>query len=89
MTLREYVLKAEGYRAAQYALDCRLRLLCFVTAKPHLKDQHLSIYNFMPLDGDPTPAEIARIQQENLEIENAKAQEFRAELLKRYGYGGV
>lgn len=43
----------------------------------------------MPLAGDPSPEEIKRIEAENLERENQKAREFKNELLKRFGYGGV
>lgn len=90
MTYREYELKREGYIRSQYGADQRLRFLAYTTAKPYLKDQNLSIYDFMPLEGDPTPEEIARIQQENLEKEMAQAKIDREKVLTTFrNYGRV
>ena len=35
----------EGWRQA--------RMVSFMALKPHLKDQNLSMYDFLPLPGDP------------------------------------
>lgn len=31
------------------------RLVAYLSLKPHLKEQNLSMYDFMPLPGDPKP----------------------------------
>lgn len=82
LTFREYQLKREGYLRSQYDADSRLRFLAYAVAKPYLKDQSMSIYEFMPLNGDPTPEQIAQIQQENLEKEMIQARAIKDEIMK-------
>lgn len=89
LTFREYELKRAGYIRGQYDADSRLRFLVYAVAKPYLKDQSMSIYEFMPLAGDPTPEQIARIQQENLEKEMAEARIIKDEIMKAVRNGGV
>lgn len=49
----------------------------------------MSIYEFMPLQGDPTPEQIQRIQQEDFEKEMAKARVMKDEIMKAVRNGGV
>lgn len=73
MTYRDYLLMSEGYNDKQQDVDHKVRLLAYMVVKPYLKDQKTSIYEFMPLPGDPTPEEIAAIEQANLEKEMQEA----------------
>jgi hypothetical protein len=53
-------------------------------AKPYLKDQDTSPYEFWPLDGDPTPEEINKEQQERFEKEAEEAQITRERILTKF-----
>jgi hypothetical protein len=59
-------------------------MLTFTIAKPYLKDQDMTAYDFWPLDGDPTPEEIQKEQQERLERETENAREFRERILNKH-----
>lgn len=59
-------------------------MLTFTIAKPYLKDQEMTAYDFWPLDGDPTAEEIQKEQQERLEREMENAREFRERILKKH-----
>jgi hypothetical protein len=48
-------LNMEGWRQA--------RFIAYMIAKPNLVDQHMSIWNFMPLAGDPTPEELIEMKR--------------------------
>lgn len=63
----------DGYNEKQRNIDRRLRLLCYITAKPYLKNQDTTVYEFMPVDGDPSPEELEAIENANLEKEMQKA----------------
>lgn len=49
----------------------------------------MSIYEFMPLAGDPTPEQIAQIQQENFEKEMAEARIMYDQTMKAVRNGRV
>lgn len=51
------------------------RLIAYLVARPTLIDPHMSIWNFMPLDGDPTPDELRdmKVQQHNKQMDHAKS----------------
>ena len=53
-------------------------------AKPYLKDQNMSPYEFWPLDGDPTPEEINEEQKERLEKEMEQATAARERILNKF-----
>lgn len=53
-------------------------------AKPYLKDQNMSPYEFWPLEGDPTPEEINEEQQERLERESKEAAIARERILNKF-----
>lgn len=61
----------------------RLRMLTYTIAKPYLKDQDMTAYEFMPLDDDPTPEEIEQHEKERLEKEMANARKRRDEILEK------
>jgi hypothetical protein len=57
-------------------------------AKPYLPDQNMTIYDFMPLDGDPSEEERQRIEKENIEkrvLESRKQLEKIRERFSKYG----
>ncbi len=90
MTMREYSLKVEGYIRVMYGMDSRIRFLAFCVAGPYLKDKSMSIYDFMPIPGDPTPEQIVIIQQENLEKEMIEAKKVKDAVLSAFNnYGRV
>lgn len=62
-TFREYLAKKDHYLKIKYERACENRNICFVLAASHLQSE-LSIYEFMPLEGDPTPEEIEQMQVE-------------------------
>jgi hypothetical protein len=82
MTLREYFLKADGYSRERYKMDASIRFLAFCVAGPYLKDKSMTIYDFMPLEGDPTPEQIAAAQQM---IQARKAKEAVMTAFNNYG----
>jgi hypothetical protein len=53
-------------------------------AKPYLKDEHMTVYEFWPLDGDPTPEEMAQEQRERLEKESKEAAISRERILTKF-----
>lgn len=59
-------------------------MLCYLVAKPYFKEgyQNMSVYEFMPLEGDPTPEEIERMEKENLEKEMKAARKMYDETMK-------
>lgn len=59
-------------------------MLTYTIAKPYLKDENMTVYEFWPLDGDPTPEEIKEDQQERLEREMEAAAEARKRILKKF-----
>jgi hypothetical protein len=59
-------------------------MLTYTIAKPYLKDENMTVYEFWPLDGDPTRDEINEEQQERLEREMQAASEARKRILKKY-----
>jgi hypothetical protein len=61
-----------------------VRLLVYTTAKPYLKDENMTAYEFWPLDGDPTPEEMAQEQQERLQKESKEAAIARERILKKF-----
>lgn len=61
----------------------RLRMLTYTIAKPYLKDQDMSVYEFMPFDDDPTPEEITQQEKERLEKEMEAAKKRREEILQK------
>lgn len=87
--MKEFVLMTDGYKRLQYSTDRRVRFLAYTAAKPYLKDQSMSIYEFMPLEGDPTREQIAQIQQENLEKEMLEARAIHGEIMKAVRNGRV
>jgi hypothetical protein len=42
-------------------------LLAYVTAKPHLENQNLTVWEFYPLAGDPTEEEKAAIEKKHFD----------------------
>jgi hypothetical protein len=90
MTLREYFLKADGYSRERYKMDASIRFLAFCVAGPYLKDKSMTIYDFMPLEGDPTPEQIAAAQQENFEQEMIQARKAKEAVMTAFNnYGRV
>jgi hypothetical protein len=81
MTYREYLLKSEGYGRVIIEDYRQLRMLTYTIASPYLKDQNMTAYEFMPLEGDPTPEEIREHERERLEKEMQAAQERRQQIL--------
>lgn len=59
-------------------------MLTYTISKPYLKDQNMTVYEFWPLDGDPTPDEINEEQQERLEKEMQAAAEARERIIKKF-----
>lgn len=59
-------------------------MLTYTISKPYLKDEHMTVYEFWPLDGDPTPDEISEEQQERLEREMKAAAEARERIIKKF-----
>lgn len=59
-------LNLEGWRQA--------RFIAYMIARPNLIDKQLSIWNFMPLDGDPTPEEMAEMKQQEQTKQMEQAQ---------------
>lgn len=84
MTYREYLLAAEGHNRKERVENERLRMLTYTVAKPYLNDQNMSVTEFWPLDGDPTPEEINKEQQERLERETQEAAIARERILKKF-----
>jgi hypothetical protein len=78
------LLAADGYNRNEKADNERTRLLAYTMAKPYLKDQNMSPYEFWPLEGDPTPEEINEEQQERLEKEMKAAAEARERIIKKF-----
>lgn len=62
----------------------RLRMLTYTIAKPYLKDENMTAYEFMPLDGDPTPEEMRQQEQERLVRETEAAKKRRDEILAKH-----
>lgn len=59
-------------------------MLTYTIAKPYLIDQKMTAYEFMPMEGDPTPQEIRQEQQERLERETEAAKIRRDEILGKH-----
>lgn len=59
-------------------------MLTYTIAKPYLKDEHMTVFEFWPLEGDPTPEEINEDQQERLKREMEVAAEARKRILKKF-----
>lgn len=59
-------------------------MLTYTIAKPYLKDQNMTVYEFWPMDGDPTPDEITQDQQERLEREMEAAAEARKRIIQKF-----
>ena len=53
-------------------------------AKPYLKDENMTVYDFWPFDGDPTAEEITQEQQDRLEKEMEAAAKSRERILKKF-----
>jgi hypothetical protein len=62
----------------------RIRLLAYTFARPYLKDESMSPYEFWPMDGDPTAEEINQEQQERLEKESEAAAAARERILTKF-----
>lgn len=58
MTLREYKAKEHHYLLSKYEQDCRFRKVAYSVVVPHLGENELTIYEFDPLEFDPSPEEI-------------------------------
>jgi hypothetical protein len=56
----------------------------FSAIRPYLKNQDLTIYEFMPLPGDPTPEEIEQQEKEQQEQQMAEARRIREDILSRF-----
>jgi len=78
------LLAVDGFSRNQKVENERTRFLAYTMAKPYLKDQDMSVYEFWPLDGDPTSEEITQDQNERLEREMEAAAEARARILKKF-----
>lgn len=59
-------------------------MLTYTIAKPYLKDENMSAYEFMPLEGDPTPEEKRQMDQERLERESQQAAADRKRILNKF-----
>lgn len=59
-------------------------MLTYTIAKPYLKDQNMSVYEFMPLEGDPTAEEMEQQEKERLEKEMAEAMKARERILSKF-----
>lgn len=59
-------------------------MLSYTIAKPYLKNQDMTVYEFMPFESDPTPEEIKQQEQERLERETEAAKKKRDEVLKKH-----
>lgn len=77
-------MASDGYNRNERSENERVRLLAYTMAKPYLKDQSMSPYEFWPLDGDPTAEEITQEQQERLEKESQEAAIARERILKKF-----
>ncbi len=84
LTYREYLLKAEGYNRQQSAINNRFRMQVYLSVKPYLKDQDLTVYDFMPLPDDPTQEEIEKAESERLEEAGAEARKVRDQILSKH-----
>lgn len=64
-------------------------MLTYTIAKPYLENQHMTAYEFWPLECDPTPEEIKQQEDERLvkEMDNAQAQRLKilSDFKKRNG----
>lgn len=61
------------------------RMIAFVNAKPNLKNQNLSIWEFMPLPGDPTERDLEAMKQKQIEESQIQLNE----AIKFYRQNGV
>lgn len=59
-------------------------MLTYTIARPYLKDESLTVFDFWPMDGDPTPEEKRQQDQERLEKEMEAAAEARERILKKF-----
>lgn len=59
-------------------------MLTYTIAKPYLKDEHTTVYDFWPMESDPTPDEKQQMDQERLEKEMEAAAEARERILKKF-----
>lgn len=84
MTYREYLLKSDGYGRVVIEDYRQLRVLTYTIAAPYLKDKNMTAYEFMPLEGDPTPEEIREQENERVEKEMQEAQERRQQILSDF-----
>lgn len=75
MQVRE--LNLEGWR--------RTRLQVFAGAAPYMKNKNATMYDFFPLPGDPTPAELEAARQEEAKRMEREMQAALDDLMKR-GY---
>lgn len=83
LTLREYHLMRDGLEMDDLVIDKRNRLLSYVVAKPNLIDQNLSIFDFIPLEGDPTPEELQKIADDEM-LELRRIKDEAINILKNY-----
>jgi hypothetical protein len=56
----------------------------YLSVKPYLKDQDLTVYDFMPLPDDPTLEEIEKAESERLEEAGAEARKVRDQILSKH-----
>lgn len=77
-------MASDGYTRNEHVETERLRMLTYTIAKPYLKDQNMTVYEFWPLDGDPTEEEITQEQKERLERETQEAQVTRDRILTKF-----
>ncbi len=77
-------MASDGYSRNQRIENERLRMLTFTIAKPYLKDESATVYDFWPMDEDPTPEEKQQMDNERLEKEMQEAAEARERILKKY-----
>ena len=59
-------------------------MLTYTIAKPYLKDQNMTVYDFWPLEGDPTAEEINEGHKERLEKETEEAMKARERILTKF-----
>lgn len=59
-------------------------MLTYTIAKPYLKDENTTAYEFWPLEGDPTAEEKQQMDKERLEKETEAAAEARERILKKF-----
>jgi hypothetical protein len=92
MTWREFELRLKGYERIQHNEWSKVRILAWKTISIHVdpkKTSGVSLYDWFPIPGDPSKAEIKKITEEQKQREQEEFKKIYDERLSAMKNAGL